>query len=82
MDHAYLAVSSTSFVAAHREQFYVSVSRGRHQVRVFTDDPEGLLESVRQTGSRLSAVELVQAPPPLRITPLLQNHVAPKNHLH
>lgn len=60
VDHVYLAASSQSFRAANREQFYVSASRGRYRVRVFTDDRAGLLQSVRETSARLSAVELSQ----------------------
>ena len=60
VDHVYLAASSQSFRAANREQFYVSASRGRHRVRIFTDDRSGLLHSVRETSARLSAVELSQ----------------------
>ncbi len=60
VDHVYLAASSQSFRAASREQFYVSASRGRYRVRVFTDDRAGLLQSVRETSARLSAIELSQ----------------------
>lgn len=60
VDHVYLAASSRSFLAAHREQFYVSVSRGRYRARIFTDDKKGLLAAVRASGARLSGVELFQ----------------------
>ena len=51
--------SSDSFPASSREQFYVSVSRGRKQVTVFTDDKQGLLKAIKRSDDRLSATELV-----------------------
>lgn len=40
------------------KQFYVSVSRGRDGVAVYTDDKEQLLMNVEKTGDRQSAIEL------------------------
>ncbi len=60
-DHVYVAVSSDSFQAANRNQFYVSVSRGREQIQVFTDDVESLRSAVRRDGKRLAAVEFLEA---------------------
>lgn len=51
--------SADSFPASSREQFYVSVSRGRKQVTIYTDDKQELLKAVRRTDGRLSATELV-----------------------
>lgn len=51
--------SADSFPASSREQFYVSVSRGRKQVTVYTDDKKELLKAIRQSDDRISAVELV-----------------------
>ncbi|MBL9171573.1 MAG: relaxase domain-containing protein [Verrucomicrobiales bacterium] len=78
VDHVYLAVSSKSFLAASREQFYVSVSRGRYRVRVFTDDKRGLLQSVQESSARLSAVEMVKGWIKPQIKSSIQTHVAPK----
>lgn len=79
VDHVYLSASSASFRAVHREQFYVSVSRGRHQVRVFTDDRNGLLEAVGASGARLSAVELLASRGPrVTVNNAVKPHVAPK----
>lgn len=82
VDHIYLDASQSR--AAHREQFYVSVSRGRHRVRIFTDDRARLLESVSNSSARLSAVELTagRQRPARRITPLPEPHAAPKISLH
>lgn len=78
VDHVYLAAASTSFRAAHREQFYVSISRGREKVQVFTDDRNGLLEAVRESGARTSAVELTLGQFPRQSqTQLPRIHVAP-----
>lgn len=49
-----------SFAASSQEQFYVSVSRGKEQVVIYTDDKGSLLDAVRRSDPRLSATELVQ----------------------
>ncbi len=46
-----------SFRAGNSEQFYVSVSRGRENIRVFTDDRLELQRAVGNTSRRLSALE-------------------------
>lgn len=58
IDRVLVAESSESFVAANRQQFYVSVSRGRTRVYVFTDDREELLEAVHASSDRLSAIDM------------------------
>ena len=40
VDDVFLVASSHSFGAVNREQFYVSISRGRERCHVFTDDTE------------------------------------------
>lgn len=47
----------------HREQFYVSISRGRDQCRVFTDDKELLRAHVTDSSARLAAIETVTKAP-------------------
>ncbi len=59
VDRVFVGQSSQSFPASSREQFYVSASRGRYQVTVYTDDKEALLEAINQSDERLSATELV-----------------------
>jgi len=54
-----IAESSNSFAAASREQFYVSVSRGKKEVSIYTDDREALLEAVSRGDKRLTATEFV-----------------------
>ena len=59
VDRVFVGQSSQSFPASSREQFYVSASRGRYQVTVYTDDKDALLEAINQSDERLSATELV-----------------------
>jgi len=58
VDDVFLVASSLSFGAVNREQFYVSVSRGRKCVHVFTDDAELLAHRVTDSHERKAAVEL------------------------
>ncbi len=58
VDEVLLVASSKSFAAVNREQFYVSISRGRERVHVFTDDAELLALRVTESRERTSAVEL------------------------
>ncbi len=54
-----IAQSESSFGASStKEQFYVSVSRGKETVRIYTDSRSGLQEAVGNTAIRLSGVEL------------------------
>jgi conjugative relaxase-like TrwC/TraI family protein len=58
VDDVLLVASSRSFGAVNREQFYVSISRGRKCVHVFTDDTELLARRVTDSHERKAAVEL------------------------
>jgi hypothetical protein len=53
-----VAQSADSFLASSREQFYVSVSRGKQSIRIYTDDRQGLQEAVGGTSTRRAGVEL------------------------
>lgn len=59
VDEVLLVASSKSFPAVNREQFYVSISRGRERVQIFTDDSELLAHRVTDSHERTAAVELV-----------------------
>ena len=50
--------SSMSGRAASREQLYVSASRGKFSISIHTDDKEHLLNSVKGSSERISALEL------------------------
>jgi conjugative relaxase-like TrwC/TraI family protein len=60
VDEVLLVASSKSFPAVNREQFYVSISRGRESVQVFTDDSELLARRVTDSHERKAAVELTE----------------------
>ena len=58
VDEVLLVASSKSFAAVNREQFYVSISRGRERVHIFTDDSELLARRITDSHERKAAVEL------------------------
>ena len=58
VDEVPLVASSKSFAAVNREQFYVSISRGRERVHVFTDDAGLLARRVTDSHERKAAVQL------------------------
>jgi conjugative relaxase-like TrwC/TraI family protein len=60
VDHVFVAVDSHTLQAAHLNQFYVSCSRGREQVKVYTDDIDFLMGAVRRHADRRTATELVE----------------------
>lgn len=57
VDRVLIGQSAESFPASSREQFYVSISRGREQATVYTNDRESLLEAVSHSDERLTATE-------------------------
>jgi ATP-dependent exoDNAse (exonuclease V) alpha subunit len=59
VDHVLIGQSAESFPASSREQFYVSVSRGRQQATIYTGDKLALLEAVNRSDDRLTATEFV-----------------------
>jgi hypothetical protein len=59
VDCVFVAESSESFRAADREQFYVSASRFKESLTIYTDDKRELLEAVRKSSKRPSAMDLV-----------------------
>lgn len=59
VDHVLIGESAQSLRAASREQFYVSASRGRERVTIYTDNKSQLLDAVQKGDSRLTATELV-----------------------
>jgi hypothetical protein len=59
VDRVLVAQSSMSWGASSKEQLYVSVSRGRESVTIFTDSKEELRAAVRRSSERLSATEMM-----------------------
>jgi conjugative relaxase-like TrwC/TraI family protein len=55
-----VAQSHESFAASGREQFYVSLSRGKRKATVYTDNKEKLLDVIQRSDERTSATELVE----------------------
>jgi ATP-dependent exoDNAse (exonuclease V) alpha subunit len=66
VDVSLVALGSESFAAANREQLYVSLSRGREAVRLYTDDKAAMMDAVQSSSARLSATELMQSQKPAR----------------
>jgi conjugative relaxase-like TrwC/TraI family protein len=66
VDVSLIALGQESFAAANKEQFYVSASRGREAVRLYTDDKAAMMDAVQSSAARLSATELVQPAPQKR----------------
>ena len=58
VDCVFVAESSESFRAADRQQFYVSVSRFKKALTIYTDDKGSLLDAVRKTSHRPLASDL------------------------
>jgi len=52
--------SSESFRAADREQFYVSASRFKEALTIYTDDKRELLKAVCKSSQRPSATDLMK----------------------
>lgn len=59
VDRVLIGQSSDSLPASSREQFYVSVSRGRERATIYTDDREALLAAVDRSDERMTATELI-----------------------
>jgi hypothetical protein len=75
VDVSLVALGQECFSAANREQFYVSVSRGKEAVRLYTDDKAAMMDAVQDSAARLSATELMQQqvpPKPKRNSSFMQ----------
>lgn len=67
VDRVLISMSSESGPAINAQQWYVSVSRARERVSVYSDmSPKTLREAVQKLNPRKSAVELMGTPKPLR----------------
>lgn len=61
VDEVFIAQPAATFPATNAKQFYVSVSRAREKVHIYTDDKAELLFRASQAGDRAGAIELVKA---------------------
>ncbi|MDD7887870.1 MobF family relaxase [Flavivirga sp. 57AJ16] len=59
VDNVIIAQPAVTFPASNQKQFYVSVSRGRESVTIYTDDREDLLSHIEKSGDRQGATELL-----------------------
>lgn len=57
-DKVIISQSDLSFSASSLQQFYVSVSRGRDAIKIFTDSKDDLKSAVRNSMYRMTAMEL------------------------
>jgi hypothetical protein len=58
VDHVFIAESSDSFPAASREQMYVSASRGRRSVQIYTDSKADLRDAIEESSAKTTASEM------------------------
>ncbi|WP_223834374.1 MobF family relaxase [Spirosoma profusum] len=66
VDEVFIAQPASTFPATNLNQVYVSVSRARDSVHIYTDDKAALLAHTSELGDRLSALELVKRTKPSR----------------
>jgi conjugative relaxase-like TrwC/TraI family protein len=59
VDEVFIYQPSSTFPATDRKQFYVSVSRGREVVHVYTDDKQALIDHASEMRDRQSGLELL-----------------------
>ncbi|MCF0072453.1 relaxase domain-containing protein [Dyadobacter sp. CY261] len=59
VDEVFLYQPASTFAATNSKQLYVSVSRGRERVMIYTDEKKDLLEQSKKIGDRKSAIELL-----------------------
>jgi ATP-dependent exoDNAse (exonuclease V) alpha subunit len=60
VDRVFIAQSSQSVPASSKQQFYVSISRGREQCRIYTDDKKALEKAVTRDGQRMTARQVLE----------------------
>ena len=60
VDHVMIAESAESFAATGREQFYVSVSRGRKRATVYVENKDELRSVIQRSQAKITATEFFQ----------------------
>ena len=63
VDRVFIATGNESLAAAGKQQWYVSVSRGREACKVYVDSKDDVREAIARKGERMSAVELMSHRP-------------------
>ena len=66
VDKVLIALGAESLAAANRQKLYVSFSRGRESVRLYTDDKAAVMEAVKRDAKRLSASEMMDGEAPVK----------------
>lgn len=56
----------------NKESFYVAVSRPTHELKLYTDNPQELLELASRSRSKETVAEALTPPAPINATPLAQ----------
>jgi hypothetical protein len=56
--HAILGMSSASLAATNQEQLYVSATRAKEAVSIYTDDKEAVMEAIQRSSQKLAALDL------------------------
>src|SRR5262249_54961033 len=59
VNHVLILQTSQTGKAASKEQFYVSASRGKFEISIYTDDKDNLLASIQRSSTRISATEFL-----------------------
>jgi conjugative relaxase-like TrwC/TraI family protein len=60
VDRVFIATGNESLPAANQQQWYVSVSRGREQAKLYVDSKDDVRRAIARGTERISAVELTQ----------------------
>ncbi|RRA99227.1 conjugal transfer protein [Larkinella rosea] len=79
VDEVFISQPANTFPGTDAKQFYVSVSRGRHRARIYTDKKVELLEHVIRDGDRKSAIELTGHVDPT--LSMMHQHLRETQHL-
>ncbi len=64
-----LGMSSASLPAINMEQMYVSASRAREQLRLYTDEADAVRDAIRYSSAKKAALDLVPPPLPQPVRP-------------
>lgn len=63
VDRVFIATGNESLSAVSKQQWYVSISRGRESCKVYADSKDDLRDAITRKGERMSAVELLSHKP-------------------
>ena len=69
VDTVIASMGQESTPAIYGEQFYVTVSRGKQAVRIYTDDAQAIRQAVGASAARASALELIEGSVAAKLKP-------------